>query len=116
MLILRLSLTALAWALLLSSTVGLAAHEHLEAFDSGTHECVADHSAGAAESTELRDAHRHQHQCLGFHLSGQRALSVASEHATFFALPHQGENATSQHVAVTTELFQSILPRGPPRT
>ena len=111
----RLLTSAVVLALLLSSTAGLATHEHSEAIDPGTYECIAEHHAQTAERAELRDAQEHQHRCLGFHLPGHRALSAASERVALFALPRSGPSSAHRNDLLASELTRVVFARGPPR-
>jgi hypothetical protein len=71
---------SLPWVLLLSSTVGLVAHEHFEVSEQAGHECTVDHHGEAGALEHPAEAHieqsgvRHRHECVGCKLNSSRSL------------------------------------------
>lgn len=117
---LRFAIPALALALLLSSTVGLVAHDHAAALPKDGYDCVSDHrsdshSASPGAATELRPAEpRHRHLCFGCRLAGNRSLALPKIEAA----SDPGLNPSTTSLPASTPrplpLRTNVFLRGPP--
>lgn len=106
--------------LLLSSTAGLAVHDHTGAAQHAGYDCAADHSGGGAAAASgaphlERAGKNHRHDCLGCKLSSHRSLTAAARHAIGSLGPDAPASAAVAEAPAARLVLTSRSLRGPPR-
>jgi hypothetical protein len=117
---LRFAAPALALALLLGSTAGLVAHDHLAEAPADGYDCVSDHrsdstSASSSSAPELRSsAPRHHHICLGCRLVSSRSLLLPRVEAATGPAASPDDLLPLSSSAPRPAPLAGVLVRGPP--
>ncbi len=110
----------LSLLLLLSSTVGLVAHDHDTAIERDAVACAIDHDleAGAGTSSvEVEIAapgEHHAHDCVGCHFAGNRSQLTATKGAFADLSPDQGRLSKPSSSARASFAWTGRTLRGPP--